>query len=328
MELKALADFHFLYPLWLLALLPVWAVAGWLGWRRREDGNWGTVIDAELLSALRLAPGGLRDSPWWLIALGWSLAVLALAGPAWQREKSVSYRAPGAWVMVLDLSPSMAAADLAPNRATRARYAVDDLLGAVRDQRVALLAFADEPHVVTPLTEDVATVRALLPPLEPGLMPVAGDNAAPALKRAGQLLQAAGVAHGEVILLSDGFADQAAAMTAAQALRAQGARLDVVGVGTLQGAPQPDGKGGFVAGSMTRLQADGLRHLASLGGGEYVSLTDLHQLINDLQAGASRALEDDSQKTGLQVAHWRNGGVWLLLPLLGVGVLLSRRGWV
>ncbi|WP_312632366.1 vWA domain-containing protein, partial [Mammaliicoccus sciuri] len=87
-------------------------------------------------------------------------------------------------VVVLDLSPSMAAADLQPDRVTRARYAIDDLLGAARDARVGLVAFSDEPYTVSPLTDDVATVRALSQPLAPGIMPSAGDQLAPALRQA------------------------------------------------------------------------------------------------------------------------------------------------
>src|SRR3546814_3900448 len=82
----------------------------------------------------------------------------------------------------------MAARDLSPDRVTRARYALDDLLGAAHGARVALIAFSDEAYTVTPLTDDVATVRTLLPPLAPDIMPTPGDQLAPALAQAGKLL--------------------------------------------------------------------------------------------------------------------------------------------
>lgn len=333
MGLSALADFHFLHPWWLLALPALWALAAWFGWRRRQDGNWSQLIDAELLPALRLEAGGRGGSLWWLIALAWTLATLALAGPAWQREQSSAFRSPAAWVLMLDLSPSMAATDLSPDRATRARYALDDLLGAAKDARVGLIAFAGEAHTVTPLTEDIATVRALLPPLAPGLMPESGDTGAPALNEAGRLLHAADMAHGEVVMLSDGIEDAAAAFAAAQRLRQQGARLNIVGVGTAQGAPLPDGKGGFVRdaqgrSTLTRLQSDQLQRLAALGGGEYVPLADLSQLVAHLQAAAPHTLDAGDAESGKAVAHWRNGGIWLLPLLLVLCALLARRGWL
>ena len=90
----------------------------------------------------------------------------------------------------------MSAADLEPNRVTRARYVASDLLGEAHDNRVGLVVFAGESHTVTPLTSDVATVRMLLKPLAPGLMPESGDNLAPALQEAGRLLQAGAAQHG------------------------------------------------------------------------------------------------------------------------------------
>ncbi|MFX9023860.1 VWA domain-containing protein, partial [Acinetobacter baumannii] len=81
----------------------------------------------------------------------------------------------------------MAASDMTPDRVTRARYAVDDLLGAARDARVGLVVVSGEAYTVSPLTEDVATIRGLLPPLAPSIMPGSGDQLAPALETAAKL---------------------------------------------------------------------------------------------------------------------------------------------
>src|SRR3569833_3108762 len=144
-----LQAFHFLRPWWLLALPPLYLLAFLLARRRARQGDWAGVIDSELLPALRLDGGsgsGGNLQPWPWLALAWTLAVLALAGPRWQQDRAAAYRAPADWVLVLDLSPSMAATDVAPNRVIRARYALDDLLDAAKDARVALVAFSDEPY--------------------------------------------------------------------------------------------------------------------------------------------------------------------------------------
>src|SRR6185437_2011841 len=125
--------FHFLHPFWLLALPPLVALAVWLARRRGRDGGWPRLVDGELLSLLRLSEGGAGHSPWPLVGTAWALAVLALAGPTWQRQVTPAYRAPAAWVVALELSPSMDATDVAPTRAARARYAIDDLLSAAHD---------------------------------------------------------------------------------------------------------------------------------------------------------------------------------------------------
>jgi Ca-activated chloride channel family protein len=329
----AMHAFHFLRPAWLLALPPLWGLAVWLARRRARDGNWAGLIDPELLPGLRLSGGEAvaSASPWPWLALAWTLAPLALAGPSWQKDVTPGYRGTAAWVLVLDLSPSMSATDLQPNRVTRARYAIDDLLGAARDARVGLVAFSDEAYTVTPLTDDVATVRALLPPLAPDIMPSPGDRLGPALQQAGKLLQQAGGKDQWVIVLTDGFADPAAAFTAAAQLRSAGVTLDVVGIGTTGGAPL-SGAGGFSQDAqghtlMTRLDPDRLRQLAAAGGGDYADLDGLPGLIGTLQArretpGGAVAGPD------IQVEHWREAGIWLLPGILLLSAALSRRGWL
>jgi Ca-activated chloride channel homolog len=329
--------FHFLRPWWLLALPPLYALVFWLARRRARNGDWSDVIDAELLPALRLDGGNDEHtaraaSPWPWLALAWTVAVLALAGPSWQQDRTAAYRAPAAWVLLLDLSPSMAASDVAPDRVTRARYVLDDMLDAAHDARVALVAFGDEAYTVTPLTQDVATVRALLPSLSPDIMPSTGDHLAPALQQAQKLLATSGAKDKRIVLLSDGFDDPASAMRAAAALKAQGVTISVVGIGTASGAPTPDASGGFAQDAngkpvLARLDADRLRQLATVGGGRYADPPGVPALISGLQASAlpsGEAVADNS----VEVARWRDAGAYLLPALLLLAALLTRRRWL
>lgn len=317
----ALQALHFMRPLWLFALPLVWGLGAWLARRRARDGDWSRLIDADLLPDLRLGAnsgGGLSPWPWLLAA--WTLAVLALAGPSWQQDSTTAYRAPAAWVLVLDLSPSMTSSDLSPNRVTRARYALDDLLDGARDASVGLVAFSDDAYTVAPLTDDVATVRGLLPPLSPDIMPSSGDSLAPALTRAGKLLEQSNAKDKQLVLLSDGFSDPAAALQLAASLKSSGMTLNVVGVvAPSAGTPGQIGNAG--------LSRDQLRQVATAGGGRYVELSQLPSLIADLNARPNR-LTGANAEQGVRVAHWLDGGVWLLPGLLLLAALLARRGWL
>jgi len=333
MDLTALAAFHFLYPRWLLAIPPLLFVAGRILWRARRSGNWAQVVDADLLPALRLEEGAGRGSPWLVLALAWILAAVALAGPAWKRVERAAYREPADWVIVLDLSPSMNAADLPPNRITRAHYMVEDLLRAAEDARVGLVVFAGEAHTVVPLTTDVATIQSLLQPLVPSIMPESGHRLAPALGQAASLLRQAGSRDGRIIVLTDGCDDPARAFAAAQGLRRLGAQVDVVGVGTLSGAPEPDGSGGFARNAaggivISKLQLDLLRRLAAAGGGSYWSAAALDRLIDVLHAQRASPFARAQLASAQRVGAWRNEGYWLLPPLLLVAASLARRGWL
>jgi Ca-activated chloride channel homolog len=332
-DVNSLSEFHFLHPAWLLALPPLWALAVWLAWRARREGGWGELIDAELLPALRLQNAARRHSPWWLLAALWTFAVVALAGMTWQRETTAAFRAPVDWILVLDLSPSMAATDLAPNRVARARYAISDVLSAAEDTRVALIVFAGEAHTVAPLTTDVATIRALLPPLAPSIMPESGDQLAPALSEVGRLMQTVASRHTEVVLFTDGIADPAEALEAAQRLRSRGATIDVVGVGTEGGAPEPNTDGGFAQDAqghsiLSKLPVDQLQRIAAAGGGRYLPVSETGTLIADLQAVRAYATSDYQSDPAQRVNTWRNAGVWLLPLLLVLAPLLARRGWL
>ncbi len=274
MDLTALHQLHFLHPAWLLLGPLMLLFAAWMRYRQLRAGAWSQVVDADLVPSLRLEPGGGTGGPWLLFATVWILSLLAIAGPAWQRLPSIGYRAPDDWVIVLDLSPSMAVADVTPDRVTRARFAIDDLLGAARDARVGLIAFAGEAHTVVPLTTDVATIRGLLQPLSPTIMPESGDALGPALIQAGKLLRQSGSRRANIIVLSDGCADPSQALGAAQQLAAQGATIEVVGVGTTDGAPLKDDKGGFVHDEqgrsvLAKLPIDELQRIASAGRGQY-----------------------------------------------------------
>lgn len=332
-------DFHFLRPWWLVALPLLWALVAWLARQHSQRGNASAFIDADLLPALRLDAAEVDGnghkpglSPWPWLALAWTLAALALAGPSWRHETTTAYRAPAAWVLVLDLSPSMAATDLAPSRVARARYLVDDILGVARDARVGMVVFSDEPYTVAPLTQDVATVRTLLPVLAPDLMPSPGDHLAPALEQVRKLLATSGARDKRIVLLSDGFDDLAAALRSATALQQQGISLSVVGMGTADGAPRRNTDGSFVLDGqgqpqMTRLNTDLLQQLASAGGGRYVDSAQPGALLSDLQSATPRPGEAVAEQ-GQSVAHWLDAGAYLLPAVLLLAALLARRRWL
>ncbi|MEZ5541442.1 MAG: VWA domain-containing protein [Pseudomonadota bacterium] len=326
-----MSEFHFLRPAWLLALVPA-VVLLTLLWRRRADGaGWRTCVAPALLAHLLLdADRPLHRLPLLLLGAGWLLAVVALAGPVWERQPATLYRAPADRVIVLDMSPSMASADLQPDRLSRARLALRGLLSQLREGRTALVVFGAEPHVVAPLTDDVATIEALLPALSVDILPVAGDQAGPALRLAGALLQRVHSTQGTVLLVSDGVADTADSLQAVRDLRRAGVRVSVLGIGTTNGAPVP-AAGGFATAAdggleLARLDETGLAALASAGGGHYQRLGD-GMPVTLLATAVAR---DPAQAAGTAqgVERWVERGPWLLLPLLLLAAAGYRRGWL
>ncbi|MGB5581504.1 MAG: VWA domain-containing protein [Woeseia sp.] len=325
------AELHFLRPEWLLALPVLIAVTLLLASRKLAAGSWQRVIDPELLPfVLSSSQRRYGTGRWWLIFLGGALAIVALAGPAWERVEQSVYRSEQALVVALDLSRSMDAQDLSPNRLTRARLKILDMLERRTSGQTALIVYSANAFTVTPLTKDADTVTALVNSLSTDIMPSRGSYPVSAIDKGRQLLEQAGVRDGEVLLVTDG-GSSAAAEQAAKDLRAAGYRLSVLGVGTPAGAPIPRADGGFVTdrfGQMAvpRLEADSLRELAEAGGGRFAVISsdnsDIDVLLSSA-AGSSAASDDD-----LATDQWQDEGPWLLLLLVPLASLAFRRGWV
>jgi len=326
-------SFHFLQPLWFLALIPL-ALWLWLAQRQGDtDSSWRRVCDRHLLPYVVNRPvrhaGNLGL---WLLAAGWLLAVTALADPVWQKRPQPVYRSQQALVVVLDLSRSMSSGDLKPSRLDRARYKVADILKQRGEGQTALVVFAGDAFAVSPLTSDTNTIRALLEPLQPGLMPVQGSRVDLGLEKAAELFRQAGVRHGDILLITDGFED-ARALDTARRLYGAGYRVSVLGVGTSEGAPVPDGQGGYVrdaAGSvvMAALKPARLQQLAAAGGGNYSTITANADDLKTLLPRATATPATQMAKTDLKTDVWRSEGPWLVLALLPLAAVAFRRGWL
>lgn len=332
--MNALADFHFLRPLALLLLLAL--PLAWLAWRsRRHDGGaWREAVDAQLLPHLleRVGHSGGRAGML-LVATAWTIACLALAGPAWEREPVPLHRDRNARVIALELAPSMLAQDERPSRLERARYKIADILARSRDRQTALVAYAGAAFVVAPLTDDVGTVQNLVDALDPSTMPVTGNATAEAIQRAVDLIEQAGLHRGEVVLVADSIGAGAAA--AARKARNAGIHVSVLGVGSPAGAPIPLAQGDFLKDDrgnvvLARLDEAGLRAVADAGGGRYAGIAadahDLDALLGDtfaMMGGPVDAAEGSAEGT-----RWRDRGPWLLLLLLPLVLAGFRRGWL
>lgn len=334
--MEALWDLHLLRPWWLLALLP----CAWLYWRlRRLDGGhrgWQQVIDADLLPYLLSAEGETgRRLPLWMLACWWLLLVLALAGPSWEKIPQPVFSKRDALVVLLDLSPSMGAEDVAPSRWQRGQRKLLDLLKLRSEGSTGLIAYAGDAHVVSPLTDDVRTIANLLPALSPQLMPVPGSNVPAAVALATELMQAAGEPAGNLLLLTDGVhRDQAAEVV--ELLQGSGYRLSVIGIGSEDGAPVPladgsllrDERGAIVVAALERAS---LLQLARGARGDYRDLSlddsDLYALLPNLDY-ASAAVAVDAAERERSADTWRDEGYWLVLLCLPLALAGFRRNWV
>lgn len=317
-------------PAWLPAL-PVGLALAWIWWRTRSGQRlWRAHVDAELLPHL-VGESPLSSAR---LAFGAGIVVLALvcaalAGPLWRAQPALQPRDSGARVVVLDLSPSMDATDVAPSRLDRAREAAAALLREPSGAQLGLVVFGADAFTVAPLTADAGVLLHLLPGVSTAALPRPGSRPDLGLDLARALLKRANVSTGDVILIGDSAGDTRAE-EAARALASAGFPLSVLAVGTAQGGPVPLHTGAFArteAGEVLLAKPDlpALERLARSGGGRFQLLA----ATGEVPRFALRALASVEAKAagGVQQAPV-DLGAWLALLALPFAAFLFRRGWL
>ena len=304
-----IADLHFLRPWWLLILLPLLGLL-WRLWRQNPRmQSLRAVCDEHLLVHLiQNKNGHKRHSGLVLLFLSGILMCIALAGPTWFQLPLPSYHAIQARVLVLDMSPSMLARDLTPDRLTRAKFKLHDLFRGQKSGQFGLVVFTGEPFVVSPLTEDGNTIDALLETLTPDIMPVGGQQLDSALEQAAQLIKQAGFAKGQILVLTASTPDSAAINMAAK-LYTKGIVTSIMPVVADKALPQ------F------------FQPLATAGHGLLLPITGTSK---DLQHWLQATSDTDQLTLSAQndIPLWRDEGRWFLLPALLLLLPVFWRGWL
>ncbi|MPY21520.1 vWA domain-containing protein [Shewanella sp. YLB-07] len=317
---------HFLRPEWFFALIPL-IILILLLWRsERKNSTWNRYIAPHLASLLVTQTNEIKRSKLWYLGLAWLVAVLALSGPAFTKQSLPVYEAAQGRVIVMDMSLSMYASDLSPNRLSQAKFKATDLIDALEEGETGLIAYAGDAFTISPLTRDRATLLNLLPTLSPDIMPVRGSNLVAALEQGKNLLAQGGHIRGDILLLTDGVSTQQ--MRAAKAvLQDTQYRLAIMAFGSEQGSPirLPDGQ-------LLRDNADQvvvaktnyslLNELTQAADGVLIPYRsdgrDLEQMQNWLSTTG------DTKATELDGEIWQDAGPYIALLLL-LPVLLSFR---
>ena len=321
--------FHFLQPLWLLALFPL-ALLFWLSFRSESrSGAWEKIIDPRLLPLL--LQGEDRSTTKLaklLLANAWIISVIALADPVWEKIPRPVFQTNAARVLVLDLSNSMLIDDLKPNRLSRARFKIEDILSRKEEGQTGLVLFAGDAFTASPLTRDTETIRSFLKILTPQLMPAQGSRVDLGLIKAHELFKQSGISNGQVLLIADGASRSNAALDATIDLAKDGHTVSVLGVGTEDGGELKFRNNESVS---VKLETDTLRDIATQGGGKYHVITtnnaDLQDVLietTDNKASNEKALQQQEIKN----EEWKSTGPFLLLLLLPLAALAFRRGWI
>ncbi len=330
-----ITNFHFLRPEWFIALIPALILYIALKRNTSKKSGWQSVIPSHLYQHMvvgKLTKG--QKPPFWLLAFGWLLAVVALAGPTWERLPQPVYQLKMGHVIVMDMSLSMRATDITPDRLTRAKYKAIDLVNQIGEGEMGLVAYAGDAFVVSPLTQDAANITTLLPSLSPEIMPVPGSDPLLGVETAAELLTNAGYSKGMIYWITDGV-DLRQQQELLEYVADMPFTLNALAVGTDDGAPirqmtgelLKDRSGAIV---IPKLNSGAVNAIVRASGGKFSEITTND---DDITALASLSLldrdsESEEDANNTEGDQWREFGPYLLLALLPLMALGFRRGLV
>jgi Ca-activated chloride channel family protein len=334
----------FAEPIWLVAGLVVCLALLWLYHRfdRRQRAALTTFASSHLLGQLTASfSPGRRTLKRVLYLAGVACIFIALARPQWGFRWQEVHRKGIDILFAVDTSRSMLAQDVKPNRITRAKLAVTDLVNKLDGDRVGLIAFAGDAFLQAPLTLDYDAFKQALDAVDVGIVPRGGTNVASAIQEAELAFGADSKNEKILVLITDGEDLEAKGVDAAKAAAKDGLKVYTIGVGGTAGEliPVPDQNGGttFLKDESdqyvkSHLDESTLQQIARATGALYAPLGQQGQGLETvyqhaLAPLAKHDLMSRMEKVPLERFQWPlAAGCALLLVELFIGTRKSRFG--
>ena len=251
--------------------------------------------DPELLH--QLMPDVSRWRPlvkFLLLELALTMLIIMVARPQQANGVSQDKRQGIEAIIALDVSNSMLAKDVSPNRLDRAKMMVENLIEDFTDSKVGLIVFAGDAFVQLPITSDYVSAKMFLSSIDPSMIANQGTDIAAAINMASHSFTQQEHVGKAIIVITDGEDHEGGAMEAAKDAHEQGFNIYMLGIGSTKGEPIPDPQtGNFMTDNqgnmvMSRLNEQMCREIAQAGGGAYIHV--------DNSSSAQRLLDEELDK--------------------------------
>lgn len=281
---------------YLLLVIPVVALVYWYSVRLQKKqikmfGNFDTVMS--------LIPGHSFRRGWIKMALvlvALFTLVMGLAGPQFGSKLTEIKRKGIEIIIALDVSNSMLAQDIQPNRIERAKQSISQLVDKLTNDRIGLIVFSGDAYMQLPITNDYSSAKMFLSSINPGIVPKQGTAIGSAIKLAMSSFTADSKSSKVIVIISDGENHEDDPLEMAKLATEKGIVVHTIGIGSPDGAPIPFGinnnylkdENGQVV--VSRLDEETLSKIAVVGNGKYVRATNsqiglipLFENINKMQ---------------------------------------------
>lgn len=283
----------------------------------------------------QLMPDVSKRRPWlkfMLQLLAVTVCIFMVCGPQFGSKLEKQKRKGAELMIALDVSNSMMAEDIIPNRLEKAKQVLSKLVDKLKNDKIGLIVFAGDAYTQLPITSDYVSAKMFLASISPALVPVQGTAIGTAINRCMSSFPQEGKTERAIIVITDGENFEDNAIESAKAATEGGVKVHVVGMGLEKGAPIPVGtsnefrkdKDGNVV--ITKLNEKMCQEIAEAGGGVYVR--------SDNSIGALRVLAselDKMTKADMETSVYSEydeqfqGLAWIILVLLLVDMVVLER---
>ncbi len=326
--------FRFEEPLYLYLLLLVPALAA-VHYatdyhRRKRLRRYGDVaLLKELMpdvSAVR------REAKAWLMLAAWALLVFTLARPQFGTKVDTRKRQGIEAIIAMDISNSMLAEDVTPNRLEKSKMLVSSIVDQMTDDKIGLIVYAGEAYTQLPITSDYVSAKMFLETIQPSLISTQGTDIKQALDLAMKSFTPDDKASKAVFVITDGEDNEGGAVDMARAAAEKGIKVYVLGIGSPQGAPIPmpgstqyiTDNGGNVV--VSKLNEQMCREIAAAGKGAYIYVDNSSSAKEKLSGYVDKLAKTEMESTVYSEYDEQFQAVALLaLLLLVLDVLVVER---
>ena len=294
--------FRFAHPefLYLFIALPfVFAIYIYLNIKKRKDvSKIGTLhLVKQMMPELSLKRSYLK---FWIVFTALILGVVLVSGPQFGTKVETLEKRGIELVIAIDVSNSMLARDVKPDRLSRAKQILSRIIDARKDDKVALIVFAGEAYVQMPLTSDTQSAKLFLNSIDPSLVPVQGTFISKAIELGMNSFSSDKDVDKAMILITDSEDHEGDAIEIAKRAGDAGIMVNVIGIGSVAGSPIPesqysnsyktDTEGNIV---VTKLNEEMAREIAKSGKGLFVHADNTNTAMNALEAELDKLQKKD-----------------------------------
>lgn len=323
-------NFHFLRPELLWALVPVFILALMLFKKTSSEDKWKKNLPDHLVQYLIVKGKENSRLPRVMMILMLLISVFAVAGPTWKEIDRGEVKSKSSLIIALDLSRSMLATDLQPNRLDRAKEKIIDLLNERPGMPAALVGFAGSAHTILHFTSDYNTLRYLLEHVSPKVMPLEGTNFKSLFELTDSLFKPMETP-GAILIITDDLPAENFNLVK-QASQNSKNKIEFLLTATPGGSPIPISKNAFLKDDKGRTVTTGLNtnaipNFAKLKNVNVNLITLDDSDVKMILSNIKENLEFEKKENEENI-EWEDYGYWFIIPAAILLLFWSRKGWI